>query len=70
MSAADKVTLVNTVHGAYLYAIAAADAKRVVDNRQVVNNLYRTVLACLFAFHTADTAVGALLARYRALFMI
>ena len=70
MSAADKVTLVNTVHGADLYAITAADTKRVVDNGKVVDNLYCTVLTCFFTFHTADTAVDALLARYRALFVI
>ena len=70
MCAADKVALVNTLDGADLGAFAASCAKVVVDNREVVLDLYSTVGAGLFALHTADTAVCALLTCDSALFMI
>ena len=70
MSSANKITFVYTVHGANLYAFTASGTYGVVDYCKVVNNLNSSIGAGLFAFHTADTAVGALLACDSALFMI
>ena len=54
---ADEAALVNALNGAGLSAFAAARAKRIINGRKVVYNLYCAVWTYLFALHTADTAV-------------
>ena len=70
MRSAYEVTLVYAMNRANRNARAAVCAKRVIDGCEVINNLYRTRRTGLFALHTADTAVFALLAGNRALFVI
>ena len=70
MSAADKVTLVNTVNGADAGASAAVRADRIIYNGKVVLYLYSADRAGFFAFHTSDTAVCACLAGNGALIVI
>ena len=70
MRSADEVTLVNTVNRANRCAYSAVGAKRIVNSRKIVNNLYRARRTVLFALHTADTAVFAILACIRALIVI
>lgn len=70
MSAADKVSFVDTVYGADLYADGTARAKLVVDSSKVVFDLDSSVGAGLFALHTTDASVFALLACDSALFVV
>ena len=70
MSAADEVTLVDTVNGANSCALAATGTERVVDGREVVYNLDSAVRTGLLALHTADTAVGAHLSCHSTLIVV
>ena len=70
MCAAGEVALVQTMHGAGICASTAAGTQRVVNGRQVVDHLDRAVGTGLFALHTANTAVCAVLARNGALVVI
>ena len=56
MSAADKVTLVDTLNGAHLGTLAAAGTLGVIDDREVVNDADRLVGAVLCTL--ATTRIG------------
>ena len=70
MRSADKVILVETVNGAYLYAFSATRTKGIIYCCKIVFNLDRAVRTGLLAFHTADTTVCADLAGDSALVVI
>ena len=70
MSAADKAALVNTVYGTSLYTRTASGTERVVDGREIVLNGDSAVGTGLLTLHTADTAVGAILAHRCALIVV
>ena len=70
MYSADKIAFVNAMHGADPCTLAAAGAKRIVNDREVVFNLDRSVRAYLLALHTSNTAVGTALPCNGALFMV
>lgn len=70
MRAADKVSFVNAMNGAYRYTFRAAGAQGIIDNRKVVLHLDRARGASLFAFLAADTAVCAIFAGKSALVVI
>ena len=70
MRSADKVTLVNTVHGAHLDTFAASRTNFVINNREVIHDLNSSVRAGLLTLHTADTTVAALLTGDSALLVI
>ena len=70
MCAADKVALVQTMYGTNLHAGSTAGAERIVDGRQVIDDGNGTVRAGLLTLHTADTAVGAVLAGYSTLIVV
>ena len=61
MCAANEVALVDTMDGTYLYARATAGAEVVIDGREIVLYGDSTLRTGLLTFHTADTAVGAVL---------
>ena len=70
MCAADEVVLVDTMNGAGLGTLATACALVVIDNGEVVNNLYCAVGTGLLALAAGNTAVLAALANCRALIVI
>ena len=70
MCSAHEVALVDAMHGAGLGAGAAAGAKLVVDGCEIVLDGDGTLRTGLLALHTADTAVGAILAYCRALILV
>lgn len=70
MCAADEVIFVDAVYGADFNACSASGAKRIIDDSEIVFNLYSLCGAGLLAFHAADASVRAILARQRALVMI
>ena len=67
MRSADEVALVQTVYRTYLCTLTAAVTERIVDNGEVINNLDSSGRTGFLAFHTRDTAVGAILTSHRAL---
>ena len=70
MCAADEVVLVDTMNGAGLGTLATACALVVIDNGEVVNNLYCAVGTGLLALAAGNTAVLTALANCRALIVI
>ena len=70
MCAAEEVVLVDTVNGADFCTLATACALVVIDNGEVVNNLYCAVGTGLLALAAGNTAVLAALANCRALIVI
>ena len=70
MCAAEEVVLVDTVNGADFCTLATACALVVIDNGEVVNNLYCAVGTGLLALAAGDTAVLTALANCRALIVI
>ena len=70
MCAAEEVVLVDTVNGADSCTFATACALVVIDNGEVVNNLYCAVGTGLLALAAGNTAVLAALANCRALIVI
>ena len=70
MCAADEVALVDTMNGAGLGTLATAGALVIVDNGEVINNLYCAVGTGLLALAAGNTAVFAALTNCRALIVI
>ena len=70
MCAAEEVVLVDTVNGADSGTLTAAGALVIIDNGEVVNNLYCAVGTGLLALAAGNTAVLAALANCRALIVI
>ena len=67
---ADEVPLVDAMHGANLSASAAAGAERVVYGSEVSVHGDCAVRTGLLTLHTADTAVGAILAHVSTLVVV
>ena len=70
VSSADEITLVDTVHGTYRDALAASCADGVVDGCEIVRDGDSAAGTGLLTLHTADTAVGAILAHGCALVVV
>ena len=70
MCAAGIITDVQAMYGTSLYTQRTARAKRVVYRGKIINNLDCAVRTGLFALHTSDTAVFALLSRDSAFFVV
>ena len=70
VSTADKTALVDTVYGTNLNARATSGTEIVVDGSEVILNGDRAVRTGLLTLHTADTAVGAVLAHVCALVVV
>ena len=70
MSAADKVPLMQAVHGANLNARTATGAERIIYSRKIILNGNSAVRAGLLALHTADTSVSAVFTCRRAFVVI
>ena len=66
MCAADKVALMNTFNGANLGTVAASRAKRIVDNRKIVDNLNCAMRTSLLTLHATNTTVGWVAIGYKA----
>ncbi len=70
MSSANKATLVYALYRTSLNASATAGAKRVIDSCEVILNGDSAVGTGLLTFHTANTAVGAVLTYESALILV
>ena len=57
-------------YGAYLDTLAARSTERVIYGGKIILDLYSTAGAGLFAFHTADATVGAILTGKSALILV
>lgn len=70
MRSTNKVTLVDTVHGTNLTALAAGGTLIVVYSSEIVNNVYCVVRTCLLALTAGDTSVETYLTRSSTLIVI
>ena len=70
MCAADEAIFVNAMNGTSRSAFATACAQRIINDSEVVFNLYSARGANLFTFFAADTAVCAIFASQCALIVI